>query len=188
MLHIAAQRGYIKIVKELLHRNVTLLYQYNTMQLNAFHLAAENGHVQVLKVFMNINSSLADSHSLYFASKNGHTKVVVLLQKYVDEKCLPCNVDISWRPTVRIVEEQKYGQLFYEYDVVDTNHLTNLTKINTFNVWRKNLEDIRLLTCDTPLNAAVRNGHIEIVKVLIQKGVGTVNCSIYDGSIPLLLQ
>ncbi|CAG2252919.1 unnamed protein product [Mytilus edulis] len=83
MLHIAAQRGYIKIVKELLRRHVKLLYQHTTMQMNAFHLAAENGHVHVLREFLKFNSSLADSHSLYLACENGHVRVVVLLLNYV---------------------------------------------------------------------------------------------------------
>ncbi|CAG2252920.1 unnamed protein product [Mytilus edulis] len=164
LLHIAAQRGYTKIVKELLLRNLTLLYQHNTMQMNAFHLAAEYGHVNILRVFLNINSSLADSHSLYLASKNGHKEVVTLLLDYVEEKCVPCIVDISWRRT----PDSSLLQLADENILVQVNSkLENGIKHKTPVL--KSYEDLRLLTCDTSLNAAVRNGHIEIVKVWLQK-------------------
>ncbi|XP_071176563.1 uncharacterized protein [Mytilus edulis] len=174
MLHIAAQRGYIKIVKELLRRNLTLLYQHNTMKLCAFQLAAENGHVHVLQIFLNINSSLADSHSLYLASKNGHTKAVALLLNYVEEKCLPCTVNITGRPSILTDKEQEDGQLLVHF-------VFNMSEIPVL----KSVYDFRLLTCDTPLNIAVRNGHIKIVKILAKKSPETVNCSVYDGSTPL---
>lgn len=151
MLHIAAQRGYIKIVKELLRRNVKLLYQHTTMQMNAFRLAAENGHVHVLREFLTFNSSLADSHSLYLTCENGHVRVVVFLLNYVKEKCLPCNVDISWRPSVQIVEEPTTGNLSYK--ILHAFNPTDLTDRKNLEAWKSKLEDTRLITCDTPLNA-----------------------------------
>ncbi|CAG2229765.1 ANKRD50 [Mytilus edulis] len=177
MLHIAAQRGYIKIVRELLHRNITLLYQHNNMQTNAFHLAAEYGHVHILRIFLNINSSLADTHSLYLASKNGHTKVVILLINYVEDKCLPCFFDLSWRPAVQSFDQSEDGSLLFQLEY-------NLKYLQELNLW-PNFESVRLITCDSPLNAAVKNGYIEIVKILIKNNSKSVNCSIYDGSIPL---
>ncbi|CAG2229761.1 unnamed protein product [Mytilus edulis] len=174
MLHIAAQRGYTKIVKELLLRNITLLYEHNTMKMNAFHLAAENGHAHVLRIFLKVNSSLGDSRSLYLASKNGHTKVVALLLNYVEDNCLPCTVNMSGRPSIQTGEEQEDGKLLVQF-------LFNMSETPVL----KFAEDLRLLTCDTSLNAAVKNGHIEIVKILIEKSAKTVNCSIYDGSIPI---
>ncbi|CAG2226100.1 unnamed protein product [Mytilus edulis] len=100
VLHIAAQRGYVKIVDYLLNKYPDILYEQNSIHLNAFQLAAENGHTKLVKRFLEIDSSLADQHSLYYASQQGHDEIVSLLLNYVDDTCLPCNGDLYWLPTL----------------------------------------------------------------------------------------
>lgn len=51
-------------------------------------------------------------------------------------------------------------------------------------LWQ-NFESVRFITCDNPLNAAVRNGYVEIVEILVENNSKTANCSIYNGSIPI---
>lgn len=43
-----------------------------------------------------------------------------------------------------------------------------------------------MLQCESTLNAAVRNGYLEIVKILLTKSNVTLNCPSLDGSIPLM--
>ncbi|CAC5364555.1 unnamed protein product [Mytilus coruscus] len=102
VFHIAAQRGYVEIVEYLLKNYPDLLYEQTSIQLNVFQLAAENGKTKIVKLFLEINSSLADHHSLYYASQQGHDQIVSLLFNYVNDTCLPCNGTIHWLPALSL--------------------------------------------------------------------------------------
>ncbi|CAG2253647.1 unnamed protein product [Mytilus edulis] len=48
------------------------------------------------------------------------------------------------------------------------------------------LDDWRLITCESALNAAVRYGHLRIVKSLLEEKVNTLHCEMFDGRTPLM--
>ncbi|XP_076093420.1 uncharacterized protein LOC143064441, partial [Mytilus galloprovincialis] len=47
-------------------------------------------------------------------------------------------------------------------------------------------DDWRLIACETALNIAIRHGHLEIVKLLLNETFSSVNCKTYDGKTPLM--
>jgi len=82
ILHIAAQLGYEKIVKQLLlHQdikcNIKILKSFT-----AIHLAAQEGHTQVIEEFLNsekVNSNARsndDFTPLHYAAQEGHAQAV----------------------------------------------------------------------------------------------------------------
>ncbi|CAC5364559.1 unnamed protein product [Mytilus coruscus] len=187
VFHIAAQRGYVEIVDYLLNKYPDILYEQNSIQLNAFQLAAENGHIQIVKLFLGINSSLADHHSLYYASQQGHDGIVSLLLDYVNDTCLPCNGTTYWLPTFS-TRKQENVTFPIEAMNIKSVYFQTLDFIQ-FNQMLKNAilsDDWRLITCESALNTAARNGHLRIVKSLLQEDVNALHCTMFDGSTPLL--
>ncbi|CAC5364564.1 ANKRD50 [Mytilus coruscus] len=190
IFHIAAQRGYVEIVNYLLKNYPEILYENNNIQLNAFQLAAENGHTKIVKLFLDINSSLADHYSLYYASQQGHDGIVSLLLNYVNDTCLPCNGTIYWLPTYSI---RKQKNVTFPIEALDKRsvYFQNLGFIlfdKTFKKLKNAIlsDDWRLITCESALNAAVRNGHLRIVKSFLEEEVNALHCTMFDGSTPLL--
>ncbi|XP_052074097.1 uncharacterized protein LOC127711981 [Mytilus californianus] len=190
VFHIAAQRGYVEIVDYLLNKYPDILYEQNSIHLNAFQLAAENGHTKLVKLFLDIDSSLADQHSLYYASQQGHDEIVSLLLNYVDETCLPCNGTLYWLPTLSFrkqnnvtIQIEALGKNSNYFQNLDLSQLGKMLHDTEHAVL---LDDWRLITCESALNAAVRNGHLRIVKSLLEEEVNTLHCEMFDGSTPLM--
>ncbi|XP_052063153.1 uncharacterized protein LOC127702888 [Mytilus californianus] len=163
------------------YENILFQYVRELKRQNPAFTASQYGNEKSLLALLDHGSDItfqylsSDQPSIIFeddrtmSSKNGHTKVVILLLDYVDENCLPCNMDISWRPTLLSSEELEDG-----------NNLVQIAYNLTFSKGEKlpvveDFENLRLITCDTPLNAAVKNGHIEIVKILGTYSARTVN-------------
>ena len=175
ILQIAAQNGHQRVVKMLLDRHKNLAYVENDMHLNAFHLAVENGHFEIMNMFLNMNSSLADIISLYQASKNGYLNIVQTLLSYgVIDKCVPCNDTFYWLPLLSMRKQQG----------VKINNIK--TEYGTLPVKTYFYDDWRLITCETALNAAVRNGHLEVVNILMKEEDNALRCTTYDGKTPLM--
>lgn len=178
LLHIATQNGHTYVAEMLLQQYKTLIYSENEMHLNAFHLAVENGHLDIVQLLLNYNTNFADTHFLYKASEKGHTQILNwLLDTGLKDVCLPCNGTFYQLPFLSNRQQQtmkldkiRSGLTFHQ-DV----------HIKTFFY-----DDWRLITCETALNAAVRNGHLEIVKILIHESFSTINCATYDGKTPLM--
>ncbi|CAC5364567.1 unnamed protein product [Mytilus coruscus] len=190
VLHIAAQRGYVEIVDYLLNKYPDILYEQNSIHLNAFQLAAENGQTKLVKLFLEIDSSLADQHSLYYASQQGHDEIVSLLLNYVDDTCLPCNENLYWLPTLSFrkqnnvtipIETLDKKSNYFQY--LDFSQLVQMQQNTKHAVLS---DDWRLITCESALNAAVRNGHLSIVKSLLEEKINALHCTMFDGSTPLM--
>ena len=47
-------------------------------------------------------------------------------------------------------------------------------------------DDWHLITCDSALNAAVRNGHLDVVKILSSEKTNALMCKTYDGKTPIM--
>lgn len=92
LLHLTAQKGFLKIAKALLEKQISLLYLNNSLGLNAFWLAAEHGHTSIMKLFLKYDSSLAAFYSLYQSALQGEYKAVKLQLGFVNDVCKPCEV------------------------------------------------------------------------------------------------
>ncbi|XP_052106658.1 uncharacterized protein LOC127739106 [Mytilus californianus] len=152
--------------------------QENDMHLNAFHLAVEHGQLDIVKLLLNYNKSFADTHSLYKASEKGHTQILkLLLDTGSKDECLPCNGMFYWLPLLSNRQQQTI-----KFDKIRSGLTLNQdVHIKTFFY-----DDWRLIICETALNTAVRNGHLEIVKKLLREKFSAINCTTYDGKTPLM--
>ncbi len=83
-LHIAAEKGHLKLVEFLIERGVDLNWQHELSRLTAFHLAALGGHTEIVKLLAakgaDINLKLkADVSILRPLRDAGKTEMVKLL-------------------------------------------------------------------------------------------------------------
>ncbi|CAG2254870.1 unnamed protein product [Mytilus edulis] len=148
------------------------------MHLNAFHLAVEHGHLDIVKLLINYNKSFADTHSLYKASEKGHASILnLLLDTGLKDECLPCNGVFYWIPLLSNRQQQTI-----KVDKIRPG----LTSDQDIYIKTFFYDDWRLITCETALNTAIRNGHFEIVMMLINELANTIDCTTYDGKTPLM--
>ncbi|CAG2189082.1 unnamed protein product [Mytilus edulis] len=177
ILHIASQNGHIHSVKMLVERfNDEIMSTRNDMNLTAFEIAAENGHTEIVAYMLHRTSS-ASLISLHHAAENGHSNIVLLLLKYgVMDTCLPCNGSLYWIPDThnRMQQDFKIKTIFYRFEN------SSMEEIYSF------YDDWYLLTCDTALNAAVRNGHLKVVEMLLNNKRNTLKCTTFDGKSPIM--
>lgn len=118
--------------------------------------------------------SLASLLSLHHAAENGHSNIIKLLLQYgVKDTCLVCNGTFNWIP-------YSHGRRQQDHTIVVV--YANLTIEENYSFY----DDWYLITCDTALNAAVRNGHAKIVELLLAENINTLNCTAYDGKTPIM--
>lgn len=179
MLHVAAQFGHDSVVQLLLFRDKSLIYKNNSIGLNAFQLAAEQGHFHILDRIDRIDKGFADLHSLYHASKNGHVDVVkFLLKRKVRDQCLPCNGSFYWvKGTIRAQASAFQYAMDLENMAIWPNTIIPTGELS---------DDWRLLTCKTALEISTENGHIEVVKLLLDSIPNGLFCRQYSGLTPVL--
>jgi uncharacterized protein len=98
-LHIAAEKGHVKLVELLIDRGADLNWQHEISRLTAFHLAALGGHQDVVKLLAakgaDVNIKMrADVSILRALRDEGKTEMIKLLTDLgvkddgcQDEKC-----------------------------------------------------------------------------------------------------
>ncbi|VDI83508.1 Hypothetical predicted protein [Mytilus galloprovincialis] len=177
ILHIASQNGHIQTVEMLVERyNDKIMSTRNSMNLTAFELAAENGHTVITTYLLNKKTSFANLLSLHHAAENGHSSIVkVLLENGVKDTCLLCNDSIYWIPDM-------HGRVQQDFEIKNIVMYKNMTMEEKYKFY----DDWYLITCDTALNAAVRNGHLKIVDILLNEKTNTLTCNAFDGKNPLM--
>lgn len=173
LLSIASQNGNKKVVNLLIKKDVDPLLE-NAIGLNSFHLAAEHGHYRILKLLISFEPSLwtpSLNQSLYLAAKNGHAMVVeYLLSIGAVDDCLPCNGSLYWIPRGKGRLQTKGAREFY-HDRKDEDYVLK--------------DDQRLVFCETAIEIATVNGHLEVAKVLLQEETNALMCSDARGRTPL---
>lgn len=162
-LHVAAQHGNMKIVEYLLEKESSLINVKTSPNRNAFQIAAENGHTAVLRIMLPFNNSLADYYSFYHSALLGEHQAVKLLSKYIKDQCETC-LNFNY---VSILSTYNLG--------LSKLIQTKITQVELHPMLGCNIEIDDSIACDTALNAATRNGHLEIVKFLLRLTNETVN-------------
>lgn len=175
LANIASQNGHADIIELLLKHKVNVCHE-NSVGLNSFHLAAEHGHISILRMFMSSSKCKWSSSfptSLYLAAKTGHLHVVkYLLSLNVVDTCVPCSDKMNWIPPKKVRFQSKIPKqkLPYEWDY--RNFALK--------------DDRNFFFCESALDIAVQNQHLEIVKVLTNETVNALKCVNARGMTPLI--
>ncbi|CAG2247292.1 unnamed protein product [Mytilus edulis] len=175
LLHLTAQKGYLKIAKALIEKQISLLYLNNSLGLNAFQLAAEHGHTSIMKLFLKYNSSLADFYSLYQSALQGEYIAVKLQLGYVNDVCKPCEVFPGFL---------NIDKTLLRYNITSKTSGSSYQETHQFENWYVKLGHSSM--CESALNGAIRNGHVKIAKLLITKSNDTLDCPTFGGNVPLM--
>ncbi|CAI6101014.1 unnamed protein product [Clonostachys chloroleuca] len=184
-LHIASEEGHVHIAVQLLHSGPMLLYPTSPL-----HLAAKNGHVEVLRQLLIYTtdlyspqvSELVDSLGetpLHHASRNGHDDVVNLL---LARGSHPGQGNESGITPVHLAAE--YGHLNVLKSLFKALPSRYLTSFHIYDLQPGKLSNAICFDDKTPLHFAVRNGHQDITKFLIDKD-GNINARDRHGRTPL---
>ncbi len=149
-LHLAAQHGYMKIVKELIYQNADM-HAVDNYDQTAVHYAAKNGHAKIVKELIERGTEVNVTNkqgktALHLASEYGQTEAVVML--------------INYRAYINAKDNNGKTPLHLaaEYGYVDTSMML-IHKGANVNAQNK---DGR-----TPLHLAAGSGYKEIVIKLV---------------------
>ena len=171
MLHAAAKRGHVKVVRFLLANNAEIS-TLNDVNLTPIQLAAENGHLEVVKILHHAGS-VADQTALHHAATNNRLKVVdFLLNVGVQDECVKCDGSFYWLEQMA----QDSCEIYDDYHLVLCHTALHAAVASGHEkvVSRLLSEEVNALNCydhsgRSPLHEAVRKNHIKIVHILLEK-------------------
>ncbi len=157
LLHTAAQKGNIKVVKFLVEHNVNIMKTTGANN-TAVQLAAANGHLETVQS-LKVAGGVLDGISLHHASARGYSHVVqYLLREGIKDTCVH---DIPSFTLSDLEDSKMKAAKVYLYD----NH--------------------HLYLRETALHAAVSGGHLSVIKTLLNENQSAINCSNSAGRLPL---
>ncbi|XP_052676314.1 uncharacterized protein LOC128157746 isoform X1 [Crassostrea angulata] len=175
LANIASQNGHANVLKFLIKYNINLCHE-TSLGLNSFHLASEHDHVHILRILMSsklCNWTSSFDQALYLSAKNGHVRVVkYLLSINATDNCVPCSNFIHWIPKgkSRLQTYTRMPNLPYERDY--KNYLLR--------------DDRRFYFCESALDIAVQNNHLEVFKILVGQKENALNCVSARGMTPAI--
>ena len=196
LLHAAAQRGHINVVRFLLD-NSAFISAFNGAHQTALQLAAENGHVEVVKALYEAGA-VADHTALHHAAANNELDVVkFLLEIGVKDTCLRCDGSFYWlKAKRRLQTNSTFDFPVKENCIPDTDNF-HLSVLESCIDWERNWEELEtvgelfddkhLILCHTALHAAAESGHENIVSLLLAEEINAMHCYDYTGRTPLHL-
>ena len=184
MLHAAAQRGRISVVRFLIEQGVPLSL-LNGAQLTAIQIAAEEGHLEVVKTLYKAGA-FADQTALHHAAANNRLEVVnYLLDIGVKDECLRCDGSFYW---MKAGTHRLQSALVFLTPPM-FNHCRNKDLFNWENSWPDEnitlFDDEHLIFCHSALHAAVASGHEKVVTRLLYEKHNALDCHDYSGRTPL---
>ncbi|MFC1653134.1 ankyrin repeat domain-containing protein [Planctomycetota bacterium] len=154
-LMVAAEKGHLSIVKELISRGANIHLKEDNHGMNALMLAASEGHLEIVESLVEVGAKLDEKDktlgatSLMVASKYGYVPIVKLLLS----KGAKVNLK-SHKGYTALAFASLDGHLFVVKELVQTGADVNSKDNNSV----------------TALMAAAFKGHFEIVEILVTSG------------------
>nr|WP_253308677.1 ankyrin repeat domain-containing protein [Rickettsia endosymbiont of Ceutorhynchus assimilis] len=185
-LHYAARNGHDDIVKLLLDHGANVNVITPDDGWTALHFAARNGYDGIVEVLLKHNADIINiqtsfgSTALHLAAKNKHMAVIQVLLKKEADINIANNDGYTPAHYLKYLEYLKLEGLNIDHLNLNTdiNNVNNIClaaqngDISTVNYLLTKNTDVNTLdhTKQTALHYAARNGHDDIVKLLLDHG------------------
>ena len=157
LLHTASQEGNVDVVKFLIRHKVNIMKTTGTNN-TALQLAAANGHLETVQT-LRAAGEILDGTALHHSAAKGHNHVVeYLLREGMKDTCIhkiPSSM-ISYK------EESEL----------------NSAKVRLY-------DNRHLFLRETALHAAIGNGHVSVMKTLLNEEQTAIDCPNSAGRRPL---
>ncbi|PNP59488.1 hypothetical protein THARTR1_00978 [Trichoderma harzianum] len=201
-IHLAAQSGYLDMVKLLLEKDSTCASVPSSSGSTAIWLAAQQGHLEIVRLLVkcrgiDVNAATTDDMRtpIHQAAQNGHVDIVKLLLDANAEHDQPDSDNITplwsaaqqgYNEIVQILIEKgankeiasKDGNRRPIHQAAQNGHVEIIKKLLEAGAQVDPHKDSYDDETPSPLWLAAQGGHCEVAELLIQKGAD-VNFSIH---------
>ena len=157
LLHTASQEGNVDVVKFLIRHKVNIMGTTGANN-TALQLAAANGHLETVHTLRKAGEFL-DGTALHHSAARGHNHVVqYLLREGMKDTCI----------------HKIPSSMFFDEEDSELNS----TKVRLY-------DNRHLYLRETALHAAIRRGHLSVVKTLLSEDQTAIDCPNSAGRRPL---
>ncbi|CAH2286050.1 serine threonine- phosphatase 6 regulatory ankyrin repeat subunit B-like [Pelobates cultripes] len=188
--HIAATKGSVAVIKELLRFNkigVTTT-RNKTNDSTPMHLAAAGGHSEVVKVLLETGASASDENgermtAIHLAAKNGHINVLEVLKGSVSLRITSTKTGFT-----ALHVAAQYGQMDFVREILTKVSASVLSEPPKMAPDSLLLKEQWTESGYTPLHLASQSGHESLVRLLLNyPGVQVDVATSQQGSTPMHL-
>ncbi|XP_074799884.1 uncharacterized protein LOC141982068 isoform X7 [Natator depressus] len=187
--HIAASKGSVAVIKELLKFNKVgaTTARNKTNYSTPLHLAAAGGHREVVKVLLQTGASAADEDgegmtAIHLAAKHGHISVLEALKGSISLRITSTKTGFT-----ALHVAAHYGQLDFVRDMLARGLATMHSEPPKFTSEGQQVKEQGSESGFTPLHLAAQSGHESLVRLLLNYPGVQVDCqtSLQQGWGPL---
>ncbi|XP_069778381.1 transient receptor potential cation channel, subfamily N, member 1 isoform X3 [Narcine bancroftii] len=188
--HIAASKGSVAVIKELLKFNkagVTTSRNKNKDS-NPLHLAATGGHAEVVKVLLEAGASATDENAdgmnvVHLAAKNGHINVLEALKGTLSFKITSTKTGFT-----ALHMAAHFGQMDFVREILTKMPATMPSEVPKTPSKGQLTKEHPSESGYTPLHLAAQSGHENLVRLLLNyPGVQVDTQTSLQGATPLHL-
>ncbi|KAF1769981.1 hypothetical protein GCK72_001798 [Caenorhabditis remanei] len=184
--HIAAMKGSLAVVRELMMIDKPMVIQAKTKTLEAttLHMAAAGGHANIVKILLENGANAEDENShgmtaLHLGAKNGFISILEAFDKILWKRCSrktglnALHIAAFYGNSDFVNEMLKHVQATVRSEPPIYNHHVNKEFSTEYGF--------------TPLHLAAQSGHDSLVRMLLNQGVQVDATSTTMNVIPLHL-